>query len=289
MKIVALSCLGVLALSSAAMAVDVFVISSDNPTIDAAVTTALEAGGNVVTLGPDYSNFTEDLDLSGYDVIYLQSNYNYSNPDMPAGGQAAILDFVQAGGGLVTCEWAEWKAYAQGHFVDLRPVLPGRYLSYTGTASETFTETNADPVLSKGLPDSFDFPLDSYGGTQTSLERKCGAVEYFRGTYGSGVIGWNYGIGRALTISTTNGPTQVADPEFAVLLSNAMKWAALAGGPGPEPHYADCDFSGALDLFDFLCFTNAFNASEEYADCDGDKSFSLFDFLCFVNEFNKGC
>lgn len=53
--------------------------------------------------------------------------------------------------------------------------------------------------------------------------------------------------------------------------------------------YADCDQSGSLDLFDFLCFTNAFNAQNPYADCDQSGSLDLFDFLCFTNSFNAGC
>jgi glucose/arabinose dehydrogenase len=52
---------------------------------------------------------------------------------------------------------------------------------------------------------------------------------------------------------------------------------------------ADCDNSGVLDLFDFLCFTNAFNAQQPYADCDRNAALDLFDFLCFVNQFNTGC
>jgi probable HAF family extracellular repeat protein len=56
--------------------------------------------------------------------------------------------------------------------------------------------------------------------------------------------------------------------------------------------YADCDTStgpGTLDLFDFLCYVNGFNAGAGYADCDGDGALSLFDFLCFTNLFNAGC
>jgi hypothetical protein len=53
--------------------------------------------------------------------------------------------------------------------------------------------------------------------------------------------------------------------------------------------YADCDGSGVLDFFDFLCFTNAFNANEDYADCDGSGVLDFFDFLCYTNEFNAGC
>jgi hypothetical protein len=53
--------------------------------------------------------------------------------------------------------------------------------------------------------------------------------------------------------------------------------------------YADCTGDQGLDLFDFLCFVNDFNAEEGYADCDGNETFDLFDFLCFVNQFNAGC
>jgi hypothetical protein len=53
--------------------------------------------------------------------------------------------------------------------------------------------------------------------------------------------------------------------------------------------YPDCDGSGTLDLFDFLCFVNEFNSGNPYADCDGSGTLDLFDFLCFVNEFNNGC
>ena len=53
--------------------------------------------------------------------------------------------------------------------------------------------------------------------------------------------------------------------------------------------YADCDLSGGLDFFDFLCFQNAFAAGEGYADCDGSGGLDFFDFLCFQNEFAAGC
>jgi hypothetical protein len=53
--------------------------------------------------------------------------------------------------------------------------------------------------------------------------------------------------------------------------------------------YPDCDGSGALDFFDFLCFQNAFLAGDPYADCDGNSVLDFFDFLCFQNEFLAGC
>jgi len=52
---------------------------------------------------------------------------------------------------------------------------------------------------------------------------------------------------------------------------------------------ANCDGNNTLDLFDFLCFVNKFNASDSYADFDGNANYDLFDFLGFVNAFNAGC
>ena len=69
--------------------------------------------------------------------------------------------------------------------------------------------------------------------------------------------------------------------------------------PNPSPNvcqesaggscYGDCDSNGALDIFDFLCFQNAFVAGDPYADCDGDGRWTLFDFVCFQTEFVAGC
>jgi hypothetical protein len=53
--------------------------------------------------------------------------------------------------------------------------------------------------------------------------------------------------------------------------------------------YADCDESGELDFFDFLCFQNEFAGGMEYADCDASGELDFFDFLCFQNEFAAGC
>ena len=60
--------------------------------------------------------------------------------------------------------------------------------------------------------------------------------------------------------------------------------------------YADCDSStgpGVLDIFDFLCFIDAFVRGLSYAcDCDtstGPEGCDIFDFLCFQQAFTTGC
>src|SRR5690606_523643 len=66
--------------------------------------------------------------------------------------------------------------------------------------------------------------------------------------------------------------------------------AYQGGGGAPCPAcLADCDGSGAVDFFDFLCFQNMFAAGDLCADCDGSGGLDFFDFLCFQDEFAAGC
>jgi prepilin-type processing-associated H-X9-DG protein len=53
--------------------------------------------------------------------------------------------------------------------------------------------------------------------------------------------------------------------------------------------YADIDGSRELDMNDFLAFQVLFGDRDERADCDATGTWDLFDFLCFVNAFNSGC
>lgn len=67
--------------------------------------------------------------------------------------------------------------------------------------------------------------------------------------------------------------------------ASIMNFATQVCPPCP----ADCDSSGALDIFDYLCYINAFAAADLTADCDGSGELDLFDFACFANSFDQGC
>jgi photosystem II stability/assembly factor-like uncharacterized protein len=83
---------------------------------------------------------------------------------------------------------------------------------------------------------------------------------------------------------TTAGPLAIlGDALFAGTTGRGV-WAAPL-----TTCAADCTADSTLDLFDFLCFVNLFNAQNPAADCTADGAFDLFDFLCFVNQFNEGC
>jgi uncharacterized membrane protein len=79
---------------------------------------------------------------------------------------------------------------------------------------------------------------------------------------------------RRQIIATSHGAPQ----DGAVLLT-----------PVDSGCYADCDASGELDFFDFLCFQNQFAAGDPEADCDVSGELDFFDFLCFQDEFAAGC
>lgn len=53
--------------------------------------------------------------------------------------------------------------------------------------------------------------------------------------------------------------------------------------------YADCDQNGVLNIFDYICYGNAFASSGAYADCDGNGVVDKFDYICFGNAYAAGC
>lgn len=47
------------------------------------------------------------------------------------------------------------------------------------------------------------------------------------------------------------------------------------------PCYADCDNSGSLNIFDYICFGVEYAAMSTYADCDNSGAWNIFDYICF--------
>ncbi|MFG0283170.1 MAG: hypothetical protein ACF8R7_02010 [Phycisphaerales bacterium JB039] len=117
-------------------------------------------------------------------------------------------------------------------------------------------------------------------------------------------VGW-----AALSGPSGTGVTSGASPRVASIgiFDDGLAPAALVVGGGferagglianriaqwqgcPGSCYADCDGSGELDIFDFLCFQNLFGAGAMEADCDQSGGLDIFDFLCFQNAFATGC
>jgi hypothetical protein len=97
--------------------------------------------------------------------------------------------------------------------------------------------------------------------------------------------GGGVSVGGGFTLTGTLG-----QPDAGSLAAGGLELAGGFLGGRPQPAcYADCDGSGTLDIFDFLCFQDAFVAQDPYADCDGSTVFDIFDFLCFQDAFVTGC
>jgi len=52
---------------------------------------------------------------------------------------------------------------------------------------------------------------------------------------------------------------------------------------------ADCDGNGDLNILDFVCFQQLFQAGDDGADCDGNGVLNILDFVCFQQLFQQGC
>ncbi|MEO1008292.1 MAG: GC-type dockerin domain-anchored protein [Planctomycetota bacterium] len=116
------------------------------------------------------------------------------------------------------------------------------------------------------VPTEGDSIGDDYDGAYASRRFSSGSVELDPGAY---------------TVQIT-----VLDSPFGA------GGAALKLDPRPCPYgacRADFDGDGALTIFDFLAFQNAFDSGDYCADFDRDTEFTLFDFLAFQNEFTVGC
>jgi hypothetical protein len=141
-------------------------------------------------------------------------------------------------------------------------------------AGVTATTTTSAASVDTGLEISID--LDELGWDGTSEIK---------------VTGWVANGGLDFISNQVIGglpaPDQLGEPR-------SLDFSQIAGDqfvvvPLEAPCYADCDGNNILDVFDFLCFQDAFVLGDPYADCDGNSIFDIFDFLCFQDAFVIGC
>ena len=221
-----------LALPCGMVAQTVLLLSTGNSTLNNQTKTVLENADYSVTIGNPYTTFT-GAELSGVDVVLLFPNNNWSSGDMTLTAQAALKSFVQAGGGLITSEWTNWKV-GSGRFSTLKSILPVvSTTQYTGGSTITYTQVTSDRELNAGLPSSFAFNGDNFAGVESLFAAKTGATVYYSssgGSGGAGVVGWDVGSGRVIQLSTVAGSTQLAHSQYSLLLQNSVKWTAV-----PEP------------------------------------------------------
>ena len=280
-----------LALSLPASAANIYILSSGDAATDNAVVAALTSGGHTCTVGPQFFQFTGSESLADIQTVYLQDNFNWAHGSMPASGQQALIAWVQSGGRLVTCEWSTY--YSTSTLSYLGPIMPLAFsYTYGGQASTTYDQGTPDAAVDAGVPASLTFALTNFGGTEVYTTAKPSATPYFtsRGHTGAvGLAGWVRGSGSVFSFSTTCGPAQLADANFARLFSNVMGATAIYSC------YPNCDGSTAapvLNVADFSCFLQKYAAGDASANCDQSTStpiLNVADFTCFLQQYAEGC
>jgi len=270
-------------LAGNAQASHILVMSSGNAELDAQTTTTLESFGHVVELGPQYLSFDGTPSLADYNAVLLLTNANWSQGDMPAAGQVALLDYVHDGGGLVTSEWLVWLNAAGDIFHDLYDAIPVvSTTTFRSSAAATYSAMTADPVVSEGVADSFSFIADSFSGTETFFTARPGATVYYESDYpgGAGLIGWEYGIGRVMSFSTLIGSQQLLDSNYSRLLSNTLIWATTCP--------ADLDEDGHVGIQDFLALLTLWGTDPDGPpDFNGDDIVAIDDLTRLIADWGE--
>lgn len=223
-----------LGLTSLADAGSIYVMSSGNESHDTTVMASLAAAGHSSVIGVEYWEFDGTVPLTGYDAVFFQSNYNWTSGNMPEAGQQQLVDFVNAGGGMVTSEWTLWLT-AVGNFQTLKSIMPSTETSsYNGDTLHNFQQVDPDPTINSGLPANFDVDGDNVAGGETNTPGvKAGAKVFYNSTLNGGRVGlsgWDVNQGRVAQFSQTVSERFMADPDGFRLLGNVMEWVSRGAG-----------------------------------------------------------
>jgi hypothetical protein len=274
---------------------NVLIVSAGSETTDNALVAALANQGHTATIGPNYWEFDTNVDLSTFDVLYIQGNGNWTQSDMPLDAQSMILEFAEDGGGIIFSEWVVWMVAARDVFQVLAAAMPvEETTAFRTTADITFTLNTPEPFLTDNLPNSFTMPLTSFSGTETFLRPKLDATVFYdsdwnlSGEIGGAAVGWDICGGRVVNFSTTIGTDQINDPNFQILFGNMVTWVSRSTTDNtcPIDYVPPC---GVLNFFDISQFLARFAAQDPRADLNNDGIHNFFDVSILLQLYSNGC
>ncbi|MCA9278982.1 MAG: PQQ-dependent sugar dehydrogenase [Phycisphaeraceae bacterium] len=104
------------------------------------------------------------------------------------------------------------------------------------------------------------------------------------------VVNWTaeLGLGGAITSPVSFGEDARGEM-YICSLDGGVYRLRPTGAVSSCACYADCDKSGSLNVFDYICFGNAYAQNLSYADCDGSGGLNIFDYICYGNAYAAGC
>jgi hypothetical protein len=147
---------------------------------DPKVFEALRSTGFIPTEGAPRHVWDGTLaDLNLFDaVLVLDPGFT----DMPDDGETSLINYVNAGGALITAENLA-RDFTFGQFTLLETIFPVLATSNTFFGQTTYTRVGNDPKLNLGLPDSF-----SFAAQDGEFTAKAGATTFYSTSLGGGAI-----------------------------------------------------------------------------------------------------
>lgn len=221
--------------TSPAITHDPVLLLGDGKTEDSVRVILNRAGIEVQSAGP-YWEF-DGSGLEGFSAVIFLVGYDYAMP-MDGDVQQGIVNFVAAGGGLVTTEWmlynTSWDKNLQGLVADIVPSLYGDDYSDTGEPGdgvEDYTRFAAGHPVAEGLPQTFSTPAFDWTYSLTTADpapAKQAQVIFAGSLSGDAVVAGRHGAGRTLhwNMGGEYVGSRIWTPEMSQLLVNIVKYVS---------------------------------------------------------------
>jgi hypothetical protein len=209
----------------------VLLIADDSASGTAVLGTALTAAGYSVTQTavPSYQYTGSNPALTGFGAVIVLAGgpqgTSYQT-DMPAAGQTAIVNFVNAGNGVVFTEWAAYQV-GNSRWQTLAPlVLLTRTNAYSGQVTYGIDPAFAAHPVWAGLPATFTFASTSNVGITkiaANVTRIAGSAQAI-----DAVAIRDAAVGRVVHLAHAGdyAPNGWTNTNIQKLIANATGWVA---------------------------------------------------------------
>jgi hypothetical protein len=197
-------------------------IINDGSTGSILQTILTNAGYDVTIVSDDAVYNGTNPSPDGFAAVVLTDGIDYGD-DMPSGGQSAIVNYVNNGGGLITTEWTGYEIES-GRYTTLASVMP--FLRTGGSSgTETYTVSSLHPVT-EGVSRSFTIQTGTSTGTVAGSDCQ---VVVTGSAAGAAVVVAERGYGKVVSFASAGNYDSYRpfeNPDMLKLFTNATGWVA---------------------------------------------------------------
>lgn len=192
--------------------------------------TILEEAG----MDAEFGGLYWEWDGSGLDDVspfFFLTGYEY-NETVADSVQEALVDFVSAGGGIMTTEWMLYET-GGGYYDMITAMAPSLYDDDYDYYTETYTVAVPAHPIAQGLPASFATPDDAWSYSLTVADptpSKQATVVITGSASGDAVVAGKYGLGRTVhwNMAGQNEGEEIWSTEVRQILVNIAKYISGA-------------------------------------------------------------